>query len=50
MIKFFKKYYSVITFVTLILLGTVIYYYLDNQNSDKYTVVFVDDLNDIENK
>lgn len=50
MIKFFKKYYSLITFVTLILLGTIIYYYLDNQNDDKYTVVFVDDLSDIENK
>lgn len=50
MIKFFKKYYSIITFITLILLGTIVYYYLDNQNNDKYTVVFVDDLNDLENK
>ena len=48
--KFLKKYYSIITFVTLIILGTVIYYYLDKQDNENYKVVFVDDLNEIKNK
>ena len=45
--NFLKKYYSLITFVTLILLGTVVYYYLDNQDNLDYKVVYVDDLNEI---
>ena len=47
---FFKKYYTVIVFISLIILGTIICFYLDKTETYKYDVVFVDDLNDIQNK